>query len=172
MWRASGLLSRFHSRLSKFICLMFIVMQLMQVYISFSPNLWSEQLSGFKKNRKLHNVYRIFDCGCWNLIFLLLAHYNSWKRLPSRVSAWVTQISILFPPQGILIHGVTLGCPCRGLLQRSALLHISICTTYDASGIIYHKRPPRHSFMHSYAVVLTTATTYMLYGLRTWFLTK
>ena len=56
----------------------------------------------------------------------------------------------------------SIGCPSRSILQRSAFLHFSICTTYDASGIIYHKPPPRHSFMHAYPVVLTTATAYYI----------
>ena len=98
------------------------------------------------------------------LNFSVLAHHNSRKRLTSWVSAWVTQIFILFPQQEILVHGLTLGCPCRSILQRSALLHFSICTKYDASGITYHKRSPRHSFIHSCPVVLTYCNS-LLYGL-------
>jgi len=128
-------------RLPRLICLKFIVTK---VYIYFSRNLKSDLL--LEKAWKI--AYRIFVWGCWmtvlnwmttKLNFSFLAHRNSLKRSTPRVSAWLTLTFIPFPLQGISVHDLTLGFPCRSILQRSAVLHFFICTIYDASGIVHFR---------------------------------
>ena len=127
MWQASGFLSRSHS-IYAVQCRLFVKTYLSgvhcyaddtQVYISFSPNLTLDQLSHGKL--LIGSWYRIFVCGCLMNNLKLnddknwISYYwhNSWKRLKSRESAWVTQtfiypVIIPFPLQGISVHSLTL----------------------------------------------------------------
>ena len=93
-----------------------------QAYISFSSNLKSDPFLAIKSTENCILDIRLWilnDCLNWMMTkpnFLLLAHHNSWERLTSRVSAWVTLTLNPFPLQGTCVMFVWHQQPlCRNL---------------------------------------------------------